>query len=295
MVAGGVIDWFTQGTQCTSNARLDGRVVVITGANTGIGKYTAPDMSRRGAKVVLLCRDLEKAEAAAEDIRKETKGEILVYRLDLASLRSVRNCAKWMNSSLDKVDILINNAGVMACPEARTEDGFEMQFGTNHLGHFLLTNLLLPVITRGAPGARIINVSSMAHMMGSMQWEDLNWENTSYSPMRAYSQSKLANILFSKELARRLEGSGVTVYTLHPGAINTEIARHVTEHWGSLGAWASHMVRPFIKTVESGSQTTIYCAVEESIGGQSGRYYSECKETRPMAQADNMKDARRLW
>lgn len=290
-----LVRWWMQGAKCTSKARLDGKVVVITGANTGIGKYTALDMSRRGAKVVILCRNVEKAEAAAEEIRKETEGEVIVHSLDLTSLTSVRACAEQLGNSLEKVDILINNAGIMTCPESRTEEGFEMQFGTNHLGHFLLTNLLLPLMKRAAPGARIVNVSSLAHETGSMQWDDLNWEKTPYSSMKAYSQSKLANILFSKELARRGEGSGVSVYSLHPGVINTNLGRHVKDTFGAVGQCLFVMVQPFIKTVDSGAQTTIYCAVEESITEHSGRYYSDCREKRLRPHADSVEDAKRLW
>jgi len=284
-----------KGAQCSSKARLEGKVVVITGANTGIGKYTALDMSRRGAKVVLLCRNVEKGEEAAEEIRKETEGEVIVHRLDLSSLQSVRECAEQLGNSLEKVDILINNAGVMACPEARTTEGFEMQMGTNHLGHFLLTNLLLPLLKRAAPGARIVNVSSMAHQSGTMQWDDLNWEKTPYSAIGAYSQSKLANILFSTELARRGEGSGVTVYSLHPGVINTDLGRHIKDTFGAIGSMFFWIAKPFIRTVESGAQTSIYCAVEESIRDDSGKYYSDCREVRPSEKARSVEDAKRLW
>lgn len=290
-----LIRWFMQGPRCSSQARLEGKVVVITGSNTGIGRFTALDMSRRGAKVVMLCRNIEAAEAAAEAIRKETEGEVVVHKLDLASLKGVRECAEQLGNSLEKVDILINNAGVMTCPELRTEENFEMQFGTNHLGHFLLTNLLLPLLKRAAPGARIVNVSSMAHETGVMQWDDLNWEKTPYSPMKAYSQSKLANILFSAELARRGEGSGVSVYSLHPGVIGTDLGRHMGDTYGPIGACMMAMTRPFIKTVESGAQTSIYCAVEESITEHSGRYYSDCREKVPSVRARSKEDAKRLW
>merc|ERR1711988_349900 len=141
-----------QGPQGTSTAKLDGKTVVITGSNTGIGRTTALDMSRRGAKVVMLCRDMEKAEKVAAEIRDATKGEVIVHKLDLADLASVRECAEQLGNSLEKIDILINNAGIMACPKMKTKDGFEMQFGTNHLGHFLLTNLLMPQLEQAAAG-----------------------------------------------------------------------------------------------------------------------------------------------
>merc|ERR1712241_1167267 len=237
--------------------------------------------SRRGAKVVMLCRNVEAAEVVAEEIRKATEGEVIVHRCDLASLKSVRECAEQLSNSLEKIDILINNAGVMVCPLTRTEDGFEMQIGTNHLGHFLLTNLAMPLVKKASPGARIANVSSLAHESGVMQWDDLNWNTTPYSPI--------------KELARRGEGSGVTVYSLHPGVIATDLARHVRETFGPIGSCMAAVGRPFIRTVESGAQTTIYCAVDEKIADHNGRYYSDCKEKSLRRHAESAEDAKRLW
>merc|ERR1712142_210738 len=170
--------WMQGPPRVAADVKLQGKTVVITGANTGIGKVTAMDMSRRGAKVVILCRDMEKAEAAAAEVRDATKGDVICHRLDLADLASVRECAEQLGNSLEKIDILINNAGIMACPKMKTKDGFEMQFGTNHLGHFLLTNLLMPQLKKAAPGARIVNVSSLAHTNGHMNWDDINYDNT---------------------------------------------------------------------------------------------------------------------
>jgi len=283
-----------QGPQVTSKAKLDGKTVVITGSNTGIGRTTALDMSRRGAKVVMLCRDMEKAEKVAAEIRDETKGEVICHKLDLADLASVRECAEQLGNSLEKIDILINNAGIMACPKMKTKDGFEMQFGTNHLGHFLLTNLLMPQLKKAAPGARIVNVSSMAHEPGRMNWEDINYDTAPYDRFTSYSQSKLANILFTKELARKGEGSGVHAYALHPGVIATDLGRHLEDMNGCMRCiWKCFA--PFIKTPESGANTSIYCAVEESIADHNGRYYSDCREKQPKPQAENMEDAKKLW
>jgi len=289
-----LLKWWMQGPQVTSKAKLDGKTVVITGSNTGIGRTTAQDMSRRGAKVVMLCRDMDKAEKVAAEIRDETKGEVIVHKLDLSDLASVRECAEQLGNSLEKIDILINNAGIMACPKMKTKDGFEMQFGTNHLGHFLLTNLLMPQIKKAAPGARIVNVSSMAHEPGRMNFDDINYDNTPYDRFTAYSQSKLANILFTKELARRGEGSGVSCYALHPGVIATDLGRHIQD-MGCFMRMIWKCFAPFIKTPESGANTTIYCSVEESIADHNGRYYSDCREKRPKPQAENMEDAKKLW
>ena len=290
-----LLRWWMQGpARVPSSVRLEGKVAVITGANTGIGRTTARDLSSRGAKVVLLCRDTDKAELVAAQIRDETKGEVVCHKLDLADLASVHECAEQLGNSLEKIDILINNAGVMACPKTKTKDGFEMQFGTNHLGHFLLTNLLMPQLKRAAPGARIVNVSSMAHMSGRINWDDINYDEATYDRFTSYAQSKLANILFTKELARKGEGSGVTAYALHPGVIATDLGRHL-EGMGPVMRCLWSCFTPLIKTPESGANTTIYCAAEPSIAEHSGKYYSDCREKRPAAQADNMEDAKRLW
>jgi len=283
-----------QGEKCRSDARLDGKIVVITGANTGIGKVCALDMSKRGAKVVILCRNTERGEAAAEEIRKQTEGPVIVHKLDLASLASVRECAEQLGNSLERIDVLLNNAGVMACPESKTEDGFEMQIGTNHFGHFLLTNLLMPLLKKAAPGARIVNVSSLAHKMAEMNFDDLNFEKTPYSPSQAYQQSKLANILFTRELARKGEGSGVNAYALHPGAINTELTRHLPtiNPFMPCILWVMSF---FLKTPEQGAQTSIYCCVDERLAEESGKYYSDCREATPSSQARSDEDAKRLW
>ena len=236
-----------QGPKCLSKKRLDGKVVVVTGANTGIGKVCAQELSRRGAKVIMLCRSLERGETAANDIR-ETEGEILVERMDLSSFKSIRECAEKLNQNLDKIDILLNNAGIMACPLSRTEDGLEMQIGTNHFGHFLLTDLLLPLLHKGGPGTRIVNVSSTAHERGQMFFDDINFHNIKYEPFKAYSQSKLANVLFSSELAEREAKNGINVYSLHPGVIATDLGRHMGDSYGALvGVFVKWAVMPFIK------------------------------------------------
>ncbi|CAG2179878.1 unnamed protein product, partial [Oppiella nova] len=185
--------------KCRSDTRLDGKVVVITGANTGIGKETARELSLRGAKIIIGSRDVDRGKRAVQDIQlKNPKANIIVMKLDLSSLSSVRHFAKTVSREVSTIDILMNNAGVMACPESTTEEGFEMQFGTNHLGHYLLTLSLMPLLKK-SPKARIITVSSIAHMSGSIHFENINLRNKAYDPMTAYRQSKLANILFTRQ------------------------------------------------------------------------------------------------
>ncbi|KAK7913641.1 hypothetical protein WMY93_013852 [Mugilogobius chulae] len=282
------------GRSCHSKVRLDGKTVLITGANTGIGKETALDMAKRGARVILACRDITKAHIAADMIRQRSgNGNVVVKKLDLASLQSVRQLAKEIETNEPRLDILINNAGIMMCPKWTTEDGFEMQFGVNHLGHFLLTNCLLDLLKKSAP-SRIVIVSSLAHERGQIHFDDINLDKD-YRREISYRQSKLANVLFGKELAARLEGSGVTVYSLHPGVILTELGRHFVP---TLALWKRIIAMPlmmFIKTPWEGAQTTIYCAVEESLANESGFYYSDCARKTPAPQAQDETAAKKLW
>jgi len=285
--------WF-QGPRCLNTLRLDSKVVVITGANTGIGKETARELSRRGAEVVMACRDLQKAEEAAKEISAETKNKVTTLKLDLASLSSVRIAAKELIAQQPKIHILINNAGVMVCPKWQTEDGFEMQLGVNHLGHFLWTMLLLDTIKQSAP-ARIINLSSVAHEGGQINFDDIMMDKN-YDATRAYCRSKLANILFTKSLAKRLEGTGVTTYAVHPGVVQTELGRHLGESTNRAIHDSFHFFgRFFFKTAEMGAQTSVYCATEESVIEQSGSYFSDCAVKTPNRRAEDMDVAERLW
>ncbi|XP_078000730.1 retinol dehydrogenase 13-like [Glandiceps talaboti] len=283
---------YFRGGVSTSTARLDGKTVIVTGANTGIGKETARDLAKRGARVILACRDQERANAALEEIKKSTDNKnVVVKMLDLASLQSVRKFAKEINQEESRLDILINNAGVMWCPYMKTQDGFEMQLGVNHLGHFLLTNLLLDLLKKSTP-SRIVNVSSIAHEPGKINFDDINSEKE-YSKSAAYGQSKLANILFTRELSKKLQGTGVTVNALHPGVIQTELGRHLNKY---IRYAMSVLLAPvFLKTPVDGAQTSIHCAVEEDLKDVSGLYFSDCipKEPQPQAQDDEV--AKKLW
>ncbi|XP_076143525.1 retinol dehydrogenase 12-like [Alosa pseudoharengus] len=288
--------WMAGGV-CRSKARLDGKTVLITGANTGIGKETAVDLASRGARVILACRDMGRANRAADEIRKRSgNGNVVVKQLNLASLQSVRALAADVKASEERLDILINNAGIMMCPQWKTEDGFEMQFGVNHLGHFLLTNSLLDLLKKSAP-SRVVNVSSLAHEKGEIDFDDINLDRY-YDPVKSYRQSKLANVLFSRELAKRLEGTGVTVYSLHPGVIRTELTRNLTQSiplWKLMMCSPLMLFRPLIKSPWEGAQTTIYCAVDESLQNTSGLYYSDCAPKKTAPQACDDAAAKKLW
>ncbi|XP_053484156.1 retinol dehydrogenase 12 [Ictalurus furcatus] len=274
----------------SSMVRLDGKTVIITGANTGIGKETTRDLAKRGARIIMACRDIVKAEAAQKEIVTESGNQnVIIRKLDLADTKSIRAFAEVINNEEKQLHILINNAGVMMCPYSKTADGFEMQFGVNHLGHFLLTLLLIDLLKKSAP-SRIIILSSMAHSWGTIKLDDINSER-SYHSRRAYGQSKLANILCARSLAKRLKDTGVTVYAVHPGIVRTELKRHM--NLGLLCMWK--MVRPFTKTSVQGAQTSIYCAVEPALDSHSGGYFSNCRPASCTRAARDDGMAQKLW
>jgi len=281
------------GGRCSSKARMDGKVVLVTGANTGIGLEAAKDLWARGAEVHLLCRNVEKGAQAAAEVGSGTK----VWQLDLSSLSSVRKCANSLLQELTRVDVLLNNAGLMACPLTRSMEGHELQFATNHLGPFLLTNMLLPLL-RAAPAARVVTVSSMAHKTGAIFFDDLSFNSITYRPFKAYGQSKLANILFTKELARREREaeSNVTANCLHPGVVKTELTRHKNGSWSAAAANLFYAIlSPALKSPKAGAQTSIFCAVDQSLDGVSGLYFVDCAEGEVAKQGLDMEAAARLW
>ncbi|XP_064621171.1 retinol dehydrogenase 12-like [Lineus longissimus] len=290
------------GGVCRITKRLDGKTVVITGANTGIGKETARDLIKRGARVVLACRDRLRGEEAVQELCSEVgkPGLVALYKLDLANISSIHTFVEEFISKEERLDILINNAGVMWCPYARTDDGFEMQIGVNHLGHFLLTNLLLDKMVASSP-SRIINLTSIAHYdkRALLNFDDLMNENN-YQPAIAYAQSKLANVLFTKELARRLEGTGVTANAVHPGVVRTELGRYMDILKRPMVRYFLFpMLQPIIwlvtKSPTQGSQTSIYCAVADELVKTSGKYFSDCAEKDAAIFANDEESAKRLW
>lgn len=269
---------------------MDGKVVIITGANAGIGKETALDLAKRGAKVYMACRDFNRCETARLEIVEESKNPNVFNRtLDLGSLESIRKFAKDFIAEESRLDVLVNNAGLMG-PRKLTADGFEMLLGVNHMGHFLLTNLLLDLLKKSSP-SRIVVVSSMAHRMGKLQKDDLNSEK-SYKEFAAYANSKLANMLFMRELAKRLKGTGVTVNAIHPGAVKTEISKDSSK---LLGLILAPLFMLFLKDVTLGAQTQIRLAVDPQLATTTGKYFSNCKLDKESKAAQNDEDARWLW
>ncbi|XP_041817033.1 retinol dehydrogenase 12-like [Chelmon rostratus] len=238
----------------------------------------------------MACRDLERAEEARTEILEDTGNEdVVIRKLDLSDTKSIRAFAELINKEEKQVNILINNAGIMMCPFSKTADGFEMQLGVNHLGHFLLTYLLLDLIRRSAP-ARIVVVASVAHTWTGLRLDDINSER-SYDTMKAYGQSKLANVLFARSLAKRLQGTGVSVFSLHPGVVQSDLWRH--QH--QCIQVAVKIFRIFTKTTVEGAQTTIYCAVEPRLDSQSGGYFSDCAPARCSRIASDDDLAQKLW
>ncbi|XP_018517022.1 LOW QUALITY PROTEIN: dehydrogenase/reductase SDR family member 13-like [Lates calcarifer] len=282
--------------RCTAATKLHGKTVIVTGANTGIGKTTAIDLARRGARVILACRDKGRGEAAVQEIIQETGNKQVIFmQLDLASLKSVRSFVDNFLKSEPRLDILINNAGV--ANGGKTEDGFGMMFGVNHLGHFLLTVLLLDQLKESGP-SRVVTVASKAHEMGKVDFNclmthrDLVPGNSDYEIFQGYCHSKLCNVLFTYELAKRLEGTEVTCYSLHPGFIKTELGRHATSWWNVL----LNTVSLFSVDAESGAQTTLHCALEQGIEHLSGHYFTCCApvlKINPKARDDAV--AKKLW
>jgi NAD(P)-dependent dehydrogenase (short-subunit alcohol dehydrogenase family) len=273
---------------------MDGKIVLITGANAGIGKETAIDLARRGARVIMACRDMKRGEDALNDVAEKTGSSKLVLKqLDLASLASVRVLAEDINKTEPELDVLINNAGVMVPSQLqKTQDGFEMQMGVNHLGHFLFTNLLIDLLKSSQP-SRIVLVSSSAHSQttsSSFNFDNIN-SGKYYRKWDAYGQSKLAIVLFARELAKRLEGTGVTANSLHPGAIQTELQRNL----GTIESIAMRIMFLFFKTPTEGAQTNIHLAVCEEVEGVSGLYFADCKVKEPSRGAQDDEAAKKLW
>ncbi len=266
---------------------LTGRRVVVTGASTGLGEETTRALCAHGAAVTMAVRDADRAAAAAARIRESVPSADLELRtLDLASLASVREFAGGFLAEHDHIDVLINNAGVMACPEAATVDGFECQIGTNHIGHFLLTQRLMPAL---GDGSRVVSVSSAGHRFSDVDLDDPNFERTPYEPWVAYGRSKTANALFAVELDRRLADRGADAYSLHPGGIMTELGRHLTEE--SIATLTDSMPAGQAmewKTIPQGAATSVWAATAPELERHGGAYLEDCQ----VAERNDVPDSR---
>lgn len=269
---------------------MAGRVCVITGASQGIGRATALGLANLGATVVAVARDPGRGAAAVTDIKARSgNSDVHLIRADLSSQAEIRSLAHQIGEGFPHVHVLINNAGAVNMQRTLTVDGIETTFAVNHLAYFLLTNLLLPVLEASAP-ARIINVSSDAQQRGKIQFDDLQGERR-YNGWVAYCQSKLANVLFTYELSRRLRGTGVTANCLHPGFIASGFGKN-NPGWLR---WGLTLVSPFVPKPEKGAETSIYLASSPEVEGVSGKYFVKCKETRSAPASYDEAVAARLW
>jgi retinol dehydrogenase-12 len=269
---------------------LAGKTALVTGATNGIGRVTAKELARRGARVLLVARDRDRGEATEAEIREVSGGRAPDLLLaDLSSQSEVCRLAQEVRELTPRLDLLVNNAGAIFDERKLSADGLEMTFALNHLAYFLLTLELLPLV-EAAHASRIVNVSSVAHVRGSIDFDDLQGQRA-YSMWRAYQQSKLANLLFTRELARRLRRRGVTANALHPGAIASGFGRNGRGVFSRLVALGA----PFLASPERGARTTLHVATAPELAGVTGRYFADCREKTPSRAARDDDAALRLW
>jgi NAD(P)-dependent dehydrogenase (short-subunit alcohol dehydrogenase family) len=265
---------------------MAGRVCVVTGASSGIGRATAVGLARVGATVALVCRDRVRGEEA----RAEVGGDAMLFLADLSSQADIGRVAAELLERLPRIHVLVNNAGVVNLRHSLTADGIESVFAVNHLAYFLLTALLLDRLRASAP-ARIVNVASEAHRVArTIRFEDLGHAER-WGTMRVYGHSKLANILFTYELARRLAGDGVTANCVHPGAVGTRLGQNN----GRIATFLTRLLRPFFRTPEQGAATSLHVATAPALDGVTGRYFVDCREARSSRATYDVDLARRLW
>lgn len=298
----------TTGAEVVADIDLAGRVAIVTGGYSGIGLETVRVLADKGATVVVPVRTPAKAEKNLADIG----GQVRTASLDLADLASVAAFTSSMNESLDRLDLLINNAGIMACPLARVGPGWESQFGINHMGHFALTTQLLPLI-RKTPGARVVALSSTAHKISDVLWDDIQYASVPYNKWQAYGQAKTANALFANGLSRRLRDSGGLAFAVHPGGIFTPLQRHLPKEemvalgWLNADGSPSELAKQGFKSPEQGCSTTLWAATSPLLQGKAGVYCEDCDiaaqtQEGPMARymgvnthATDDDAAERLW
>ncbi len=274
-----------------TSGHMQGRVCLITGATSGIGLESARALASQGAHVVLVGRDKGRGEAALAEVRRTApEAKLELMQADLTSLASVRALAEDFQRRHSRLDVLLNNAGLIITEHKVTVDGFEATLATNHLSHFLLTHLLLDML-KGSGAARVVNVSSQAHRVGSLDFLDDLQAERGYSGMKVYGNSKLANILFTRSLAKRLAGTKVTTNSLHPGVVRTGFGLNNQ----GVFSWLVKLTAPFMLTAEGGARTSVYLASSPEVEGVTGRYFMKCREAKESAAARNDAAAERLW
>jgi retinol dehydrogenase 14 len=272
-----------------STVSLAGKTGIVTGANSGIGEQISLGLARMGANVIMVCRDKSKGQVAKDEITKQSgNANVELFLADLASMASIRNLVESFRQRHNHLNILVNNAGLIMGKRVETVDNLETTFEVNYISHFLLTLLLLDTLKASAP-ARIINVSSSAHTGGKMDFDDLQ-ETKGYSAMKSYSQSKLAQVLFTYELSKKLEGTGVTVNAVHPGVVRTRWG----DEGGSLGI-GIRLARPFMISPAKGAETALYLASSPEVDGITGKYWYKKKETQSSKESYDENQQRLLW
>jgi NAD(P)-dependent dehydrogenase (short-subunit alcohol dehydrogenase family) len=269
---------------------MKGKVCVVTGANQGIGKETAVALARMGADLLIVCRSKDKGEAAVAEIKSLGKSDtVRLFVADLSSIAEVRRVAGEIRAATKRLDVLINNAGAMHSERKLTPDGFELNFGGNHLQYFVLVEELLPLLKASSP-SRIVNVASDAHLQQKLDFDDLQGEK-SWSAISAYGRSKLANIMFTYELSRRLEGTGVTANCLHPGVVQTGFGKKD----GGIFKLVISMVGPFLRSPDKGAWTSIHLATAPELAKVSGKYFADMREKQSNTYSQDVAAQKRLW
>ena len=268
--------------------RLLGKTAIVTGANSGMGMATAHALLNEGATVVMLCRSEKRGKEAYKKLLSDGNSRTYLILADLGDYESIRQFVQQFKSMFQRLDILVNNAGFISLDRQETQEGLERQFGINHIGHFFLTTSLLDVMGNGS---RIVNVASGAHKTGKIHFDDINLHK-GFNVIKAYSQSKLANVLFTRELARRVADRGITVNCCHPGAVATNIG---IDRETGFGKTVTGLLKPFFQTPEEGARTAIFLATDESVKDITGEYFYKCKIAKSSKRSKDMELAKKLF
>ena len=269
-------------------SNLNGKIAIVTGANSGMGLATVEALSDKGATVIMLCRSEERGREAVARLTSEKERDLDLMLCDLGDFTSIRGFAKQVKEKYQRVDILVNNAGFISLDRQETKEGMERQFGINHLGHFLLTTQLLDVMV---PGSRIVVVASGAHKVGKIHFDDINLKK-GYNVVKAYSQSKLANVLFTRELARRLKKRRISVNCCHPGAVATNMG---IDRETGFGKTITGMLKPFFLTPAEGAKTAVFLATDEVVRNKTGGYFYRCRPAKSSKRSKDRMLAKRLF
>ena len=270
------------------NGKLQNKTAIVTGANSGMGMATVRALSDMGAKVIMLCRSEKRGTEALEKLSSEKYRDLELILCDLGNYDSIRAFANIVRRGYDHIDILVNNAGFISLDRQETGEGLERQFGINHIGHFLLTMSLLDLM---GEGGRIVNVASGAHKAGKIHFDDINLTK-GFNVIKAYSQSKLANVLFTRELARRVKDRGITVNCCHPGAVATNIG---IDRDTGFGKTVTRLLKPFFQTPEQGARTAIFLASDDSVSDVTGEYFYKCRIAKSSKRSKDMELAKKLF